>query len=350
MTLAISDITGSLFNKWWLTDTVTEGDVAAIYQPVYAKDLTNSYIDLNDIASSVTPGVAPTFIKSTGWEFDGVGDYLKSGISPTGGTYTMIAMIDLSDNRLRPGVVIGSSAANAQFSIRLIIITSGSGINVQFIYAWANGNRIGTIAYDVPSKLIVVLAGSQPYYVDDNGDLQSFTIISSTFSGTAIELYIGALNTAGSPGLYWNDNIQAVAFYDRVLTQAEVQIITSQMLEIDNIQTHIPDVNFITIHPNTKRFPQSNHILLLAMDSGLYRSENGGIGWSKLELPNPGNREFEDSPAATVDELTFNWIDYDPTNADVIYALAAKDSVSRVWIYKSTDNGLNWISRGVITV
>jgi hypothetical protein len=88
---------------------------------------------------------------------------------------------------------------------------------------------------------------------------------------------------------------------------------------------------------------------LIATDDGIYHSENGGRGWAKITLPDPSNDEFADAPAATVDELTFHWIDYDPTDSDIIYVLGVKTSTNRQWLYKTTDNLLTWISRGIVT-
>jgi hypothetical protein len=90
--------------------------------------------------------------------------------------------------------------------------------------------------------------------------------------------------------------------------------------------------------------------LLIATDDGIYHSTNGGRAWAKIVLPEPSNAEFADSPAATIDELEFHWIQHDPTNTLITYALANKPSANRFWFYKSSDNLLTWISRGVITV
>jgi hypothetical protein len=109
------------------------------------------------------------------------------------------------------------------------------------------------------------------------------------------------------------------------------------------------NVNYIIIHPSTKNLVSSNHELYIATDDGIYHSLNGGTSWAKLTLPDPSNAEFADSPAATIDELTFHWIVFSPLNLQVLLALGAKDSVSRIWLYRSVDSGLSWISRGVTT-
>lgn len=109
------------------------------------------------------------------------------------------------------------------------------------------------------------------------------------------------------------------------------------------------NVNYIIIHPATKHLSSENHELFIATDGGVYQSLNGGRSWAKLNLPDPSNTEFSDSPAATVDELVFYWVALDPRVSGTIYVLAAKDSLARMWIYKSTNSGQTWTSRGVTT-
>lgn len=110
------------------------------------------------------------------------------------------------------------------------------------------------------------------------------------------------------------------------------------------------DVNYIAIHPSAKNKASINHELYAATDGGVFHTLDGGRTWAQLTLPDPSNAEFGDAPAATVDELTFHWAAFDPRVLNTIYVLAAKDSVSRLWIYRSVDGGLNWTSRGVLTV
>ncbi len=109
------------------------------------------------------------------------------------------------------------------------------------------------------------------------------------------------------------------------------------------------NVNFITFQPGTKHLPNENHELFIATDGGVLRTTNGGRNWAQLTLPDPSNAEFADDPAATVDELTFHWIALDFITASVLYVLAAKNSVERIWLYRSANTGETWISRGVTT-
>jgi hypothetical protein len=108
------------------------------------------------------------------------------------------------------------------------------------------------------------------------------------------------------------------------------------------------NVNYIFQHPGTKFLVSKAHILFIATDGGIFVSKNGGLNWAQLTLPDPSNAEFGDSPAATVGELTFHWIVL--IQGVVLLVLGAKDSVQRVWLYRSNDSGETWTSRGVTTV
>jgi plastocyanin len=109
------------------------------------------------------------------------------------------------------------------------------------------------------------------------------------------------------------------------------------------------DANYLTLRPGDAHLSDTVHELLLAADGGLYFSENGGRQWGQFSLPDPSNAEFSDSPAAVIADLTFDWVDYDPLNLDTIYARGVYAANGRLWIYKSTDAGVNWTSRGVVT-
>jgi hypothetical protein len=110
------------------------------------------------------------------------------------------------------------------------------------------------------------------------------------------------------------------------------------------------NVNYIVQNPATRALPSEGHELIIATNQGGSLSKDGGRTWFDFNIPDPSNAEFADSPAAQRDELTFHWAAYDLLIKNTIYMLAAKDSVSRIWIYKSTDMGTTWISRGVMTV
>jgi hypothetical protein len=62
----------------------------------------------------------------------------------------------------------------------------------------------------------------------------------------------------------------------------------------------------------------------IATQNGVYKSEDGGVTWAKMNMGDPSNVEFGDSPAATEDELDWHHIVFDPTNDSTVYVLATK--------------------------
>lgn len=109
------------------------------------------------------------------------------------------------------------------------------------------------------------------------------------------------------------------------------------------------NVNYMARRPNHELVSVINQELLIATDAGVFVKRPGTMSWAQLTLPDPSNAEFSDTPAATVDELTFHWVAYNPVTGDW-HVLAAKVSFSRIWLYLSADSGESWTSRGVMTV
>jgi hypothetical protein len=108
------------------------------------------------------------------------------------------------------------------------------------------------------------------------------------------------------------------------------------------------NVKYLVIRPGDAHKPDTVHELLIATDNGPYRTADGGRNWGALVLPDPSNAEFGDVPAAVIGDLTFDWIDYDPLDLDTIFTRGVYAAVSRMWIYRSTDAGLTWVSRGLV--
>lgn len=345
--------TGLIENPWWLTPTIDPNEVVAVYQPKGAASLENSYKNLVNGLLPAAPGVAPSWDFDNGWTFNGTTQYLVTGIVPTG-DYTILVRFK---PRLAPnvtGTLIGETATNANFRLAMTSSLVAAG-QIRITYNWlrgANNRTDNTQVYIVvnTNEILMALAATKPYMTSEAGVLQTgVAAITDSFSGTGIGLYIGAHNNGGSPADFFNHSIQAVAIYDRQLTQTEVDTVRGQVFGENIVSSDAAlSVNYIVQNPRTKHLSSLTHELLIATDGGVFRTYNGGRGWSRIQLPDPSNAEFGDVPAATVDELTFHWCAYDPLTLGVLYALGYKASVNRIWIYRSVDDGLIWSSRGVI--
>jgi PKD repeat protein len=108
------------------------------------------------------------------------------------------------------------------------------------------------------------------------------------------------------------------------------------------------NVAYGVLRPGDAHTPNTVHHLLIAADAGLYHTADGGRNWGAFLLPDPSNAEFGDVPAAVLSDLTFDWIDYDPGDLGTIYARGVYAAANRLWVYKSTDGGVTWTSRGVV--
>lgn len=83
-------------------------------------------------------------------------------------------------------------------------------------------------------------------------------------------------------------------------------------------------VRSLVMKPGSEYKNTNSHELWAATLGGVYKTEDGGQSWSQVTLPTPSNLEFGDSPAATLDELDWHHIVFDPTDSDIVYVLASK--------------------------
>ena len=334
-----------LINKWWLTDSISDSEVDAVFQFLGAKDSAESLRNWAEVNAPGTLVDTPSWVKGIGYTFDGVDDAIDSNIT-LGSTATVIILFNIisadgADNKLF-GYQNGGSTINR---FRVDIDKASPNGNVTFLIGTAfineavnwQANRDYVVAVSKDSLHKVYLDGT---FLDDGSG--------GGYVGTLADSYIGGINDAGSLGADpWDDIVKAVVIYNRQLTNAEVAAVSANMTALTSATNLSQYIYWIAQHPNTKHLQSSSHELLAATEEGLYRTLNGGRSWAKLPVTDPSNAEFADSPAATVDELSFRWIEYDNLDKLTLYAMATKTSANRVWIYKSTDNGDTWTSRGV---
>jgi len=322
---------------WWLTDTVATGDIDVVYQPLGADDLAASYSNLNDPGTNdASPTVAPSFATTTGWGFTGL-EHLDTGIAGNGlqtvivrfaqtgsGTRTITGTPDVSGENVHMATrIAGGEFLPTSFQYNTVLEEGAIDFFADGVLAFARNKlyRQGVLTFTI---------GTLATWIDD-----SFLIAQIIGFGTG--RFIG--------------DIRAYAIYNRELTATEVLEISNNMNAIVSTDDPTPAttlVNWIIQNPSTRHLNSTSHELWIATGGGLFRTLDGGRGWAQITLPDPSNDEFDDSPAATINQLTFHWIDYDPSNNNTLYALAAKTSVNRVWVYKTTNTGTSWTSRGVV--
>lgn len=328
-------------NKWWLIEGVIGVlDVAVAYQPIGAANVANSYVNLsNPGTNDASPVVAPTFATATGWTFTGT-QHLTTNLAGTGNR-TIIVRCNFSDATYRSITGYDTGARNFYVERR------GAGLGGdRWDWGYNASAENNTNAAGVPNDHVVAIARNKQYR---NTVLNQTSGVLDTWAEGTITIANTIIAAARFSG-----EISAYAIYNRELTSTEVGLITENMLALTSSDDPDPDaltanVNYIVQKPSTKRLNSTSHELLVATDTGLFHTINGGRFWNSIILPDPSNAEFGDAPAATVDELTFHYVDYSPISESVIFLLAQKSSVNRQWIYKSSDDLVTWSSRGIVT-
>lgn len=106
-------------------------------------------------------------------------------------------------------------------------------------------------------------------------------------------------------------------------------------------------VHWVVQNPATRHLDSTQHELWIATDGGVLRSFNGGRQWRKIVLPQPSNDEFS-TALVSVDDINFYWIDYSPVDRLTLFVLAWHRASEQLWIYKTTDLGESWTSRGIV--
>jgi hypothetical protein len=199
---------------WWYVPGQT---CVAAYKPIGAASLATSYINLaNPGTYNAAPGVAPT-LGAGGWTFDGVNDYLTTGIVP--------------DNNQQWSVLVRYENAAASDNSILFGSANISGPPYFGVYprpasfntSYQNGYYL--LVGTSQAAGVVAVAGNKPYR---DGSAQSGTISAS--AGTFNAIFLGARNTGGgTPGSYFSGTIAALAIYSGTLSAADVAALTTRM-------------------------------------------------------------------------------------------------------------------------
>lgn len=225
--LGVSGKTATVSGGWWLSGSISAANCIGAYQAKGVASLAASYTNLaNSGTYNLTAGTAPAWDATNGWIFDGYTSkrYLKTGIAPENDqTWSMIVRYSGSPAiESNPGsITLAGAVANSPYG-ELKVVSSTSA----YYGKVSNGdtkNFAGTY-YKTESGVIAV-AGTYGYL---NGE-QGITGI-PTVAGTIPEIYIGARNMWDTTiDEYATVNVQAIAIYDAVLSEAQVAALTTAM-------------------------------------------------------------------------------------------------------------------------
>ena len=103
-------------------------------------------------------------------------------------------------------------------------------------------------------------------------------------------------------------------------------------------------VQSLVMDPKTRDLGHNVHILWIATDGGLYTTSNGGGTWSRVLVGDPTNAQYQDMPPATEADLNFKQV---VLYRSSIFVATQHKTLDRVWMHRSDDDGLTWVSRAV---
>lgn len=209
--------------SWWLSGGIVPSACVAAYQSIGAANLAVSYTNLaNPGTNDLTLGVAPAWDTINGWTFNGVNQYLNTGITAATLSWSMFVRFSNFNTISFSTTLIGQS-----LSTRLFFIAASNAL----VY-YANGKLLSVS----PSLTSGVLgfAGSTAYRNGVNdGTIPTGLIV-------AFPIYIGAENDGGGPGSYANAGIQAAAIYNVTITPSQVTALVAAMVALpDSFRGHV---------------------------------------------------------------------------------------------------------------
>ncbi len=207
---------------WYTSGVVAASDVVAAYRPKGATSLANSYVNIaNPGTYDAAPGVAPSWAVATGWTFDGLDDYLTTGIVMAGNDWTVICRYANFDTAAAFGSLFGWTADTDD---RFMIFLHYTG-NQPEVYV---AGDYGISADDADAAATITLTYDGMY----RDGVLDIALGAGTGTNTGTDLYIAATNIGGGAVFPCKTDIIALAVYDTKLTTAQQQVIVEAMEEL----------------------------------------------------------------------------------------------------------------------
>lgn len=206
--------------SWWLSGGISAANCLAAYQPRGAASQAASYSNLNAPGTNdAIVGVAPLWDMFNGWQFDGSTQYLSSVSVNGGGCTVIIRYVDYAGST--PNARIVGTATSTDSDPRLFIMP---GYNSAVYYDYG-GSSANLSKSPYLQSGVLAIAGIKAYR---NGVLDG--TLGGTWSGTNTNpLGIGAQKNATGANYFRRANVQAIAIYNTVLTDAQVLAVSDAM-------------------------------------------------------------------------------------------------------------------------
>ena len=184
---------------WWDLDGLIACCVAA-YDAKNATSLANSYIDLSGNGNNCGPGVAPAWAAGTGWTFNGVTQWLDTGLTPGAAWSCSLTVVGSAPN-VRTGATLYDIGPN--YFAQVLYVNGG-------VRAVAPALATGTLG----------IAAQQGYRngVADGAAIPAGAAPSSTFR-------FGARG----PTIEWGGTLVAASLYSCTLTAPQMLALAVRM-------------------------------------------------------------------------------------------------------------------------
>jgi hypothetical protein len=227
-------LNGETVVPWYLSGGILPGNCVAAYQPQNAANYTTSKINLaNPGTYDAAEGSAPSWDSVNGWKFVST-HYLTTGIIPVAG-WSYICRTCWTDT---PALYAWGQNGDGTSSITFMRF---SGFNTFYANGEAtNDNALALGTADV--KRVLGMRG-QARYID--GVKDAVDCPAWTGGNNALEILMGALTTTDVTK--YRGNIQTFSIYNTILTEAQLQAVSSAMLNLD-IPEPIPPPEAVTEH------------------------------------------------------------------------------------------------------
>lgn len=210
----------SLINlPWYLAYGLTASDVVCAYQPKGATSQAESYKNIaNPGTNDATAPTPPTWNASDGWIFNGVDQYLDTGVEPASSWSAICRFTDAPASSAILFGVMNYNAANFCFS------PNGNGTASTYLLGKSSTPGMG--------KHLSGIAGVSQYqgYFSGLPDGDPVTAEAWANTGASLTFLIGCYDYAGdSPTLFCISKIQALALYNKPLSAAQMLAISNNM-------------------------------------------------------------------------------------------------------------------------
>jgi len=209
------DIKGSPPSGWWLSDGILSANCAAAYRSKGAASLAASYINLaHPGVHNITTPAPATWASGTGWTFNGLTQYLITGVGPSSNAWSIL--VCFSGGSQSTGSLFGSIQSTPTRIWNLF----SNYTNNKVVYQ-NDGTRGVTPGLN---SGVIGWAGTTAY----RDGMADGTI--STINGVStIGAYLGANNQDGSPNGWWAGIIESVAIYNITITDSQAIAVSTAM-------------------------------------------------------------------------------------------------------------------------